>query len=110
MLPLLILSERARSESASPSSDTINPSSNRSYQVRAYYAIVSLAAREVNPFLGMEQRSQGNDTRNVYVHRHLLVCSYIPLNKGSDHTTLSPTSRGERMGAGEALSLLAIRF
>src|SRR5713101_6481265 len=42
------------------------------YQVRAYHAIVSLAERDVNTCLVMDQRPQGSDTRHVYLPRRLL--------------------------------------
>src|SRR5579864_6799009 len=39
------------------------------YQMREYHAIVSLAERDVNTCLGMEQRPQGSDNTDVYMHR-----------------------------------------
>src|SRR5260370_22370800 len=70
------------------------------YQVRVYHVIVSLAERDVNPCLVMEQRPQVSDHRHVYTHRRMSDESSVPLCKGSDQKKASPASPGGRRRAG----------
>src|SRR6266852_4655501 len=54
------------------------------YQVREYHVIVSLAERDVNTCLGMEQRPQRDDKTYVEMHRCVSDESDVPMCKGSD--------------------------
>src|SRR5260370_8950925 len=61
-------------------------------QGRAYHAIVSLAERDVNTCLVMEQRPQVSGNRHVYMHILMPDESYAPMCKRSDHKKLLPPS------------------
>src|SRR4249920_966020 len=68
--------------------------------MREYHAIVSLAEKDVNTSLGMEQPPQRSDKIYVYMHIRISDESYIPTCKGSGYKKLSTASLGGSMRDG----------